>query len=86
MAAAAAGQEKVKEDPSNFALHAVVSMNAYFYSMFALQENTLENAKKLGYLDVRELYPDIAPLSFKEYAKSFYSVEDPGASIYPDTL
>ncbi|KAI0756723.1 NAD-P-binding protein [Daedaleopsis nitida] len=82
LAAAAAGREKVKEDPSNYALHAIVSMNEYFYSMFALQENTLENAKKLGYLDVRELYPDIAPLPFKEYAKSFYSFDDPGALIY----
>lgn len=82
MASAAAGKEKLKEDPSNYAFYAGVAMHEYFYSMFALEENTLENAKKLGYLDVRELYPDIVPLSLKEYAKSFYSVDDPGTLIY----
>ena len=55
------------------------SWNEYQISMHVLQENTLENAKKLGYLDVRELYPDITPLSFEEFAKQFYALEEPGA-------
>ena len=46
--------------------------------ILVLEENTLENAKRLGYLDARELYPDITPLSLEAYAKEFYAMEDPG--------
>lgn len=49
----------------------------YAYSMDVLHENTLESAKKLGYLDARELYPDIVPASFEEFAKEFYAAEEP---------
>ena len=52
--------------------------NEYQISMLVLGENTLENAKRLGYLDAQELYPDIAPLSLEEFAKRFYAMEDPG--------
>ena len=41
-------------------------------------ENTLENAKRLGYLDARELYPDIPKHTLEEYAKEFYALEEPG--------
>ncbi len=51
----------------------------YQISMLVLEEHTLENAKKLGYLDARELYPDIVPLSLEDFAKQFYAMEDPGA-------
>ena len=47
-----------------------------------MRENTLENAKRLGYLDVRELYPDVAPVSLKEFAQKHYSLEDPGLAIH----
>ena len=55
----------------------MVSWNGYLHSMYVLRENTLENAKRLGYLDVRELYPDIVPTTLEEYAKEFYGMEDP---------
>ena len=48
-------------------------------------ENTLENARKLGYLDARELYPDIEPFSLEEAAKEFYSQDDP-AVVYKDVV
>lgn len=62
--------------------HVARSWNEYQISMSVLGENTLENAKKLGYLDARELYPDITPLSFEEYATQFYSMQDPGSVFH----
>ena len=50
----------------------------FMYSMHFLQENTLENAKRLEYLDARELYPDIPAQSLEEFAKEFYSLPEPG--------
>ena len=48
----------------------------YQLSIHVLGENSLENAKKLGALDVRELYPDIIPTPIAEFAKKFYSGGD----------
>ena len=56
----------------------------FMYSMHFLQENTLENAKRLVYLDARELYPDIPAQSLEEYAKEFYSMSDPGEVLVRD--
>ncbi|KAI0628427.1 NAD-P-binding protein [Trametes polyzona] len=53
-------------------------LNGHMYSMHVLGENTLEYAKELGYLDARELYPDIPGQTLEEFAKAFYSAEDPG--------
>ena len=73
------GRKEYAEDPNNvFKLYA----NEYEYSVSILGENTLENAKKLGYLDARELYPDIPVYSVEVYAKVFYAMEDPGDHIY----
>ncbi|KAI0628434.1 NAD-P-binding protein [Trametes polyzona] len=54
------------------------SWSEYMHSMHTLGENTLEYAKALGYLDARELYPDIPGQTVEEFAKTFYSLEDPG--------
>lgn len=45
----------------------------YQYSMHILGENSLENAKALGALDARELYPDIVPTRLEDFAKEFYN-------------
>ena len=79
VSAAAAAKALLAQDPvANASAHMPEAWNEYQVSMLVLEENTLENAKRLGYLDVRELYPDIAPLSFEEFAKHFYALEDPG--------
>ncbi len=79
MSAAAAAKEILAKDPvANAAAGMAQAWNELQISMLVLEENTLENAKKLGYLDARELYPDIAPLPFEEYAKRFYAMEEPG--------
>ena len=41
----------------------------YVYSKFVRGDNTLANAKYLGYLDGRELYPDFQPIKFADYFK-----------------
>lgn len=41
----------------------------YRYSMYVHGDNDLEYAKDLGYLNARELYPDLVPRSFDTYAK-----------------
>ena len=42
-------------------------------SMHYLGENSIANAKKLGALDAKELYPDLVATPFKEFAKNFYA-------------
>ena len=41
----------------------------YTVSKYIRRDNTLENAKYLGYLDARELYPDIKPISFETFLR-----------------
>ena len=56
--------------------------NGYWHSLFVLEENTLENAKKLGYLDVHELYPEMNSERYRleDYATKFYA--QGGAYVY----
>ena len=74
---AAAAKEREKQDPSDANAVVMHAWNEYFYSIHILGENTLENAKRLGYLDARELYPDIPTITLEEYAKEFYALPDP---------
>lgn len=52
--------------------HVILSSSQYRVSMHVLGENTLKNAKALGALDVRELYPDIVPMKLEQFAREFY--------------
>ncbi|KAH9931871.1 uncharacterized protein B0H18DRAFT_871768 [Fomitopsis serialis] len=52
--------------------HAVTSFSEYMISIHFLGEDSLANAKKLGALDARELYPDIAPKRFADFVKAYY--------------
>ena len=74
----AEGRAELQADPTSIAAGLKVIPNEYMYSMHILGENTLENAKRLGYLDARELYPDIPVQSFADYAKEFYVLKEPG--------
>jgi hypothetical protein len=38
----------------------------YGVSKYVRNDNTLENARYLGYLDARDLYPDLKPRAFLE--------------------
>ncbi|KAH9925886.1 NAD-P-binding protein [Epithele typhae] len=46
-------------------------------SVCVLRENTLENARRLGYVDARALYPDIRASMLEEFAGRFYRMKDP---------
>ncbi|GBE78820.1 hypothetical protein SCP_0200170 [Sparassis crispa] len=59
----------------SFASWATQAYCQYQYSIHVLGENSLENAKALGYLDSRELYPDIVPDTLENYAPTFYENE-----------
>ena len=72
------GRKELAANPNDFNARSKVFTNEYAYTMSVLGENTLENVKKLGYLDARELYPDIPVQSLAEFAKEFYAMEEPG--------
>ncbi|TFY57721.1 hypothetical protein EVJ58_g6856 [Rhodofomes roseus] len=52
--------------------HTIWTFSEYMISIHFLGNNSLANAKKLGALDVRELYPDIVPRRFADFAKEYY--------------
>ncbi|KAI0364826.1 NAD-P-binding protein [Pilatotrama ljubarskyi] len=72
------GKAELARDPNSFMGHVKVINGQYMYSIHVLGENTLENAKRLGYLDARELYPDMPKHTLEEFAKYYYSLEEPG--------
>ena len=74
----ASGRILYEKNPTDYKSSVALIWAQYMHSMHFLQENTLENAKRLGYLDARELYPDIPVQSLAEFAKEFYAMEEPG--------
>lgn len=42
----------------------------YLDSKYFRKDNTLENAKYLGYVDAKQLYPDFKPVSFADFVKN----------------
>ena len=65
--AIARADEKIRTGPKDLRTWLSRSNAQYSLSKFIRQDGTLENAKYLGYLDARELYPDFKPISFEEY-------------------
>lgn len=54
----------------------------YHHSMYVRKDNTPENAKYLGYLDTRELYPDFKTRSFENLVKEV--LDGKGKKIYAE--
>ena len=75
------GSAEFFKDPTDFSAAVKFMVGQYMNSMHFLKENTLENAKHLGYLDARELYPDIPAQSLEEFAKEFYSLPEPAKTL-----
>ena len=71
-------QAALAKDPADKSAFVLFAWCWYARSICVLGENTLENAKALGYLDARELYPDIPVLSLEEFAEEFYKLPEPG--------
>jgi hypothetical protein len=45
----------------------------YEVSKYVREDNTPENAKYLGYLDAKELYPDFKTVSFKDFLTELFA-------------
>lgn len=54
-------------DPTDRRKMTGVFTSQYILSKYVRKDNTPENAKYLGYLDARELYPDLKPMSFVSF-------------------
>lgn len=48
----------------------------YEYCKYVRKDNTPEKAKELGYLDARELFPDVQPRCFKEFVGDLLGGKD----------
>ena len=72
------GRAAVARDPTDATAQMKQAMSEYMLHLHFLQENTLENVARLGYLDARELYPDIPRHTLEEYAGEFYKLPEPG--------
>ena len=72
------GRAAVARDPTDGAAQMKQVMSEYMLHLHFLQENTLENVTRLGYLDARALYPDIPRYTLEECAEEFYKLEEPG--------
>ena len=72
------GRAAVARDCTDAAAQMKQGMSEYMLHLHFLQENTLENVTRLGYLDARVLYPDVPSHTLEEYAEEFYKLEEPG--------
>ncbi|RAL12719.1 NAD(P)-binding protein [Aspergillus homomorphus CBS 101889] len=59
--------EELAKDPHDIRKLIPVWLEQYRYSKYVRQDNRPEYAEYLGYLDARQLYPDLRPTSFREY-------------------
>ncbi|TPX14208.1 uncharacterized protein E0L32_000602 [Thyridium curvatum] len=63
-------KEKMAQGTTDFATQLQLFGGQYQYSWGIRGDNTLEHAKYLGYLDAKELYPDLKPRKFKDYVQA----------------
>jgi hypothetical protein len=70
-----AAREALKATGTNFDFvkWAAVAGLEYEVSKYVREDNTPENAKYLGYLDAKELYPDFKSISFKSYLTELFA-------------
>jgi hypothetical protein len=57
----------LEADPTDITKQLTCFELQYAVSKYVRWDNTPENAKYLGYLDARELYPDLKPISFAAF-------------------
>ncbi|KAF2441045.1 NAD(P)-binding protein [Karstenula rhodostoma CBS 690.94] len=74
----------VKNDPGNGLAGFKLSVGEYSRSKWIRGDGTLENAKYLGYLNARELYPDLKPRRFEKFLEEL--VEGNATRPYEETL
>ena len=74
----------LKDKPEDFVARAQKVLAQYALSVGIRAENTPEFAKYLGYLDGKELYPDITFTSFESYVQEVLSGE--AKRVYEDLM
>ena len=62
----AAKAEAAASGKTGFNAAVAVAVQSYSYSKFVREDNYLVDAKYLGYLNTRELYPDFKPINFEQ--------------------
>jgi len=65
--AVSSSREAIAKDPSNHGAYIPLYVAQYSNSWGIRGDNTPQNAKYLGYLDARELYPDFQPAKLEDY-------------------
>ena len=82
-ASLAQAQALLNADPKSLAGRIGQSTNEYRISKFIRGDNTSENAKYLGYLDARELYPELKPITFDRFLDEL--IAGKARKLYSDT-
>jgi hypothetical protein len=80
----AKAQALLAEDPNSIPGLITRSGCEYNISKFIRGDNTSENARYLGYLDARELYPDFKPISFSEFLDEL--IAGKAKALYSETM
>lgn len=62
-------QAETADNPSNRVAMLKLGMAQYKYTLGIRGDNTPEHAKYLGYLDVKELYPDVVVTALEDYIR-----------------
>ncbi|KAL3440597.1 hypothetical protein BJX65DRAFT_290179 [Aspergillus insuetus] len=62
-----AARANLKANPSDNMARVAVWSAEYDVSKYVRRDNTPENARYLGYLDTKELYPDFRPITFTTF-------------------
>lgn len=63
----AAAEQTLKSDPTDMRAWMGRTGGQYNNSKWIREDGTLANAKYLGYLDARELFPDFKPITFEAF-------------------
>ena len=69
LAGVEAAKQALAKGSTDFRTLIAVTEGQYQYSWGIRGDNTPEHAKYLGYLDGKELYPDVKTISFEDYVK-----------------
>jgi hypothetical protein len=69
-------------DPKDPLKRRMAYVSQYILSKYFRRDNTPENARYLGYLDAKDMYPDFKPVSFEEYVAEL--IDGKGQRPYPN--
>jgi hypothetical protein len=77
-----AARANLKANPSDTMARVAVWTAEYDVSKYVQRDNTPENARYLGYLDTKELYPDFRPITFTAFIDELLA--DKARKLYQD--